>query len=276
MVFKLTSVQGTGKEIVQEVIEANTSQLLIPPRFKNQKLVVPSLEPEGKHVGLFSSGTTGKPKCIWNSFERLRKNSLYTADAFGINPNHTLLILAAPWHVAGLSWAMMADELGCDYKLITTKKDDKETWLGAIKEVQPDYLLTVPAILKALYEKDWKVPNVVFGGYSIEQEDLNSIANHCEVMYQGYGQTEAGGLIAVHKRHSSDHPKKFEYMCCGQPIEGVTLYCEGTAEEPKEIHIESRTAFTQKRFNTRDKGFKDDIGRIYILGRADNVLNSKQ
>ena len=252
MKYRITPLDQSAKEIVAHVIQSDQSQLLIPPRFKDLEMNIPSLKKTEKHIGLFSSGTTGTPKCIWNSLERLKRNALFTADVFLVKPKHKLLILAAPWHVAGLSWALMAEQLGCEYEFITTKKGDAENWLEAVKEIKPDFLLTVPAVLRALYKEDWFVPNIVFGGYSVEPEDFESLTTHCETMIQGYGQTEAGGLIAARSWGSSENIGELDHLCCGKPIEGVHLRCEGSAEEPTQIFIQSKTAFTPKEYHSSD------------------------
>ena len=54
-------------------------------------------------VGIFSSGTTSTPKCIWNRVDRLVKNGQYSAEAFEVKVSDTLLLMALPWHVAGLT-----------------------------------------------------------------------------------------------------------------------------------------------------------------------------
>jgi acyl-coenzyme A synthetase/AMP-(fatty) acid ligase len=257
------------------VIKSDESQLLIPPRFQDAELEIPPLRRTDKHIGLFSSGTTGKPKGIWNSFDNLKQNGIYTAEAFGVKQNHKLLILAAPWHVAGLSWAIMAEKLGCNYEFITTKKGDDENWFKAVGKFQPDFMLTVPAVLRALYNRDWHVPNVVFGGYSIEPKDFELLAPHCDRMIQGYGQTEAGGLIAARSWKSEETKDELDHLCCGKPIEGVKLSCNGTPNNPKLIFIDSQTSFTSKEYNAGDLGFMDNEGQVYLLGRADEIVNSK-
>lgn len=275
MRFEKTFLDRPAKEIVAQIIESQESQLLIPPRMRGSNPEVPNLNTERKHIGLFSSGTTGTPKGIWNSFENLKQNGRYTAHAFGVEREHKLLILAAPWHVAGFSWAIMAEQLECEYEFITTKKGDDKTWFEAVKNFQPDYLLTVPAVLRAIYDEEWYVPNVVFGGYSIEPEDFGLLAPHCEIMIQGYGQTEAGGLIAAKSWRSSEDKGELDHLCCGKSIKGVKLRCEGTDDNPKPIFIQSKTAFTTKEYRSGDLGFMDEHENIYILGRAKEIVREK-
>lgn len=275
MNFKIADVSKSGWEIVRGIIKSTDSQLLIPPKLAGKNLQIENPGSNEKYVGLFSSGTTGTPKGIWNRYSHLVRNAHYTAEAFGVKSTHRLLMMAAPWHVAGLSWAIMAEELGCDYKFITTKKGEEQRWLKAVQEFEPDFLLTVPAVVRAIYGKEWFVPNVVFGGYSLEEGELQKLKAHSDFTIQGYGQTEAGGLIAAHKRKSAEPIEAYDYMCCGSPIKGVSIRCDGTLENPAPIFIQSQTACTDVEYDSRDLGFIDQSGNIYVIGRADKIVQKK-
>jgi len=194
MAYQETILTGSGKEIVQRVLTARHSQLLIPPRYQGMELRVEQPPSDGKYIGLFSSGSTGVPKCIWNKQEHLLLNGRLSAEAFEVGPRHSLLMLASPWHVAGFTWALMAEQLDCEYVFISTVKGDHSLWLKTVQDTTPDYLLTVPAVLRALYDENWFAENVVYGGYSIKFEEYQKLSPHCSVMFQGYGQTEAGAL----------------------------------------------------------------------------------
>lgn len=275
MNFKITDIERPGNEIVREVIAGTDSQLLIPPKLSDANLQIDNPRLDQRYIGLFSSGTTGSPKAIWNSYENLANNARYTAEAFGVKSGHRLLMMAAPWHVAGLSWAIMAEELGCEYQFITTQKGEGDKWLKSVQDFEPDFLMTVPAVLRTLYGNDWFVPNVVFGGYSPEEGELEKLKHHCEFTIQGYGQTEAGGLIAAHKQRSTEIIDDLEHLCCGHPIKGVTLQSKGSLEKPAPIYIRSETAFTNEEYNSGDLGFLDQKGNVYILGRADKIISQK-
>ncbi|MBO6587319.1 MAG: AMP-binding protein [Gracilimonas sp.] len=275
MKFKTTDVSKPAGEILSEVMGSSHSQLLIPPKLADENPPAQHPESDEKYIGLFSSGTTGSPKEIWNSYENLARNARFTAEVFGVKSTHRLLMMAAPWHVAGLSWGIMAEELGCEYQFITTKKGEGDKWLKNVREFKPDFLLTVPAVLRALYDEEWFVPQVVFGGYSLDEGEFQKLNPHCDFTIQGYGQTEAGGLIAAHKRKSTAPVQPFGHLCSGHPIRGVRLKCEGTPENPAPIYIQSETAFIEQEYNSRDVGFMDSLGRVYVLGRAGEIVNKK-
>lgn len=268
MTYEITSLKGSGKDIIRRVMNSEYSQLLITPKLKGMELNIEEPPSNGKYIGLFSSGTTNDPKCIWNSFENLKKNAEYSAQAFEIESRHHLLMMAMPWHVAGFSWMLMAEQLECEYEFITTQKGEHDLWIKTVQESKPDYLLTVPAVLRALYDEDWFVSNVVYGGYPIKFHEYKMLSPHCSFMYQGYGQTEAGGLISSYKRSSVKTPFELENLCQGRPIKGVELTCKGAKETPEAIYIKSETAYTKEYYDSGDVGFKDEEENIYVMGRS--------
>ena len=219
------------------------------------------------YVGIFSSGSTGQPKCIWNRLEHLKLNASRSARAFEVQPEHFLIFMALPWHVAGLTWAFMAEELKAEYLFVTTRKGQRALWLQTLQEFTADYLFTVPSVLRQLYTESWFVPNVVYGGQAISAGEYHALATHCSQSYQGYGQTEAGGLISVYKRKSTVLMDPGEERCQGYAIEGAHIECEGTPDSPQPIWLRLETAYIAQKYATGDIGFMDAVGRIYVLDR---------
>ena len=230
--------------------------------------VSPNTKPlDTSYVGIFSSGSTGQAKCIWNRLEHLKLNAMRSAKVFEVQSEHFLVFMALPWHVAGLTWAFMAEELKAEYLFVTTRKGQQSLWLQTLQEFRPDYLFTVPSVLKQLYSESWFVPKVVFGGQAISAAEYFALSTHCSLTYQGYGQTEAGGLISVHKRKSTVLLDPGEERCQGFGIEGAHIECEGTPETPQPIWLQSETAHVAQKYATGDIGFMDSHGRIYVLDR---------
>lgn len=275
MDFKIISTKGSARDIARKVIEEEDSVLIIPPGYEDRDPDIGDPDDSEKMVGLFSSGTTGRPKCIWNSYQHLLTNALRSADAFNISKEDRLLFLAAPWHVAGISWTLMAEQLGNDYRFIKTISGEASLWLDTIASYQPSHLLTVPAVLRNLYDEDWFVENIIYGGSPLKYHELTLVHPHSKFLYQGYGQTEAGGLIAVHPMRSAIKPSPDEHLCCGRAIEGVEIFCKGTHEAPDNILVRSETAYTSSRYDTGDAGYTDSEGNIYVTGRRDPVIKFK-
>jgi acyl-coenzyme A synthetase/AMP-(fatty) acid ligase len=74
MNYELTDPLKSPKEIIKRVIESDDSQLLVPPQYSKNEVEIRKLYSKDKSIGLFSSGTTATPKCIWNTFQNLMEN----------------------------------------------------------------------------------------------------------------------------------------------------------------------------------------------------------
>ncbi|MDZ7681881.1 MAG: AMP-binding protein [Fodinibius sp.] len=226
-------------------------------------------EIQERALGLFTSATTGAPKCIWNTYNRLVHNARITGREFDLSQRDRLLMMAKPWHVAGLSWVLMAEQRNLNYSFIHTKKGEIERWYRAIKEYRPTYLLTVPTVLRKLFTyEDWQVPNIVFGGAPITSADYGPLAEHCSTIYQGYGQTEAGGLISCKKLSADAEIPKEMVSNYGSPPDEFELRCRGSKEKPASIWLKSPTAIYGDFYDTGDCGYRADDGSLVLKGRA--------
>jgi len=255
--------------IIQQVRRAKKDIQLIPPGLKELNVETEiKAEASDRLTGLFSSGSTNKPKRIWNTYSNLLENARISANMFEINSRKKILIIAAPWHVAGLTWSLMAEEAGAEYKIMIPKIAQPAEWLSAIEAFRPNLLLTVPTVLRMLYGREnFYVPELGYGGASLEAEDYEKLKNRCQVLFQAYGQTEAGGLIAVYKKIMNTSPKKYEHLCCGFAPSMVKILCDGEPGSPQPILVGSPTSVYEKTYNTGDVGFTDSKGRLYISGR---------
>lgn len=277
MEFNITDLKSGNDVIFDEVINSKESQLLIPPKFTEVATAeISQPKDDQKYVGLFSSGTTNIPKCIWNTYKNLESNALKSAEAFEIKSNHRLLILAKPWHVAGVSWVLMAKKLGCEFYFVNTIKGESKKWLEVINTFKPDYLLTVPSVFRAIYNKNWKVENIITGGMPLVYSDFQQLESHAEYVYQGYGQTEAGGLISCKRLNllNKNYPQN-AHQNCGTPIKGVQISCLREESFPSEIFIQSETAYTNERYNTKDFGYLKN-NEIHLVGRDEEIVSVKE
>lgn len=219
-------------------------------------------------VGIFSSGTTNHAKCLWNKRDHLVQNAIFSAEAFELKATDRLLFMALPWHVAGITWAIMAEELGAHYDFLVTRRGEEAEWIAAIQRIKPNYLFTVPSALTKMYDDQWWVEVVVFGGQPMSKNDYEKLCHHCRITIQGYGQTEAGGLICAYKRESVRPLNTGEIHCQGNPIRGVELKCSGTINAPSAINVFSTTAIVKGWYDTGDQGYLDERGQLFLLPRS--------
>jgi len=85
---------------------------------------------------------------------------------------------------------------------------------------------------------------------------------------QGYGQTEAGGLIGCYHVDSDKNQSGNIYECYGQWPEEFAIRCEGRPDRPAPIWLKSPTACRNGFYHTGDYGYISE-GKLFLLGRSD-------
>ncbi len=270
--FLTVNTQKDTKEIVGDILNSEKSILAIPPRFEEAEVtILPPPSNSEKYIGLFSSGSTGEPKCLWNKQSNLNVNAEISVKAFSIQRNDRLLILASPWHVAGLSWAAMAEVAGSSWEIVTPYVKNSAQWIDIIKNFNPTLLLTVPSVLRYLAEYDnWFVPRIAFGGASLDQGDYELLKGHCDSVIQAYGQTEAGGLISLSERKLSDANPKIDFNDVGKAPSEFEITCLGTMEKPDTVFLTSSSSVSDEKYDTGDLGFFDENGNLHLTGRKND------
>lgn len=274
---RLPSFFDEDPNAINSIMEADLHQLLIPPKFSDEESTVSENEFEFSDeplIGLFSSGSTGQPKTIFNAKKHVIENSRASIDHFGFKKDQKLLILASPWHVAGLTWAMAAEIVGADYKILPPYADKIEKFHHLILDFKPDILCTVPSVLSLLLDfKDWHVPHIIAGGASLEPELYPKLENATNIITQAYGQTESGGLISSISLSPSDANPERDFNNVGKPLSQITLSLQERAnkseDNSKSIVLNSPYAINEGSYQSGDLGFMDDNGNLHITGRSD-------
>lgn len=178
--------------------------------------------------------------------------------------------------------------------------------IGDLKDYKPHALLSVPRVLEKIYQginskrfSRWllKLPLgkrivasglnsrfggrlkfLVSGGSKLDSDKHRFFWDLGLRVFEGYGMTEAGPVI------STNYEKEYKHGSVGKPLKDVRVKID-----KDEILIKSpglmEGYFNSKRlkkgewFRTGDKGFIDDEGFLYVLGRLDDKIvltNSKK
>lgn len=271
MNYKTLTFKGSPEQWFNQVINARDHVLLSPDTSSRDS--TPHLPPKNapiRQLGLYTSATSGRAKCIWNSYNNIQKNAQITAREFGISRDDRLLIMAKPWHIAGMSWVLMAESADANYKFITTRSGESEIWQNAIRDYGPDYLLTVPTVVRSLFkDENWQVPTVVLGGSPMQENDYAALAYHADHLIQAYGQTEAGGLISCHFMNLNRRSSLSNYLSCyGDLPNEMEVHCKGKQGSAEPIMLHSPTAVHNGFYNTGDEGYISADDQLYLTGRA--------
>lgn len=242
--------------------------VFIPPRFEDLSFdemeLTGRLEATEPLLGLYSSGTTGLPKAIFNTKSNLLANADISIDVFQLRAEHRVLVVASPWHVAGLTWIISALKAGSYVEFFVPYVDQLPSLPERISTMNPTHLFIVPSALRSVYHSDWQVDELIVGGASLMADDYPVLKNRCDFLTQAYGQTEAGGLISSYRKSIQDFVAD-DVKNVGKTPPEFTFKLDD-----KELLFSSPTAAYEGFYPTGDYVLMDLNGNIHVQGRKNS------
>lgn len=166
--------------------------------FPDTPIPCPDARPEDPACILFTSGTTAAGKAVMLSHRAVVAGSCHNVVA---HPFTAQLAILPMHHVAGFATVLNTWYLG---RVVCLGEDVKYLY-RYLERLQPDYVLTVPAILMAILRKlknggpngsllGWNLKLVGCGGAKFQPEVIQALNDRNILVLQSYGATEAGGL----------------------------------------------------------------------------------
>ena len=202
---------------------------------------------EGWDISISTSGSTGAPKEILIPASAMIYSARNSNAYLGAKPGDRWSLLLSPEHTAGLNVLVRSIELG------TTPVTENES---------ADFTAIVPTQLFRALNGDLKLLNhlqncraVLVGGAHADENLLEQAKANGITCVTTYGMTETSGGCVYN----------------GTPLPGVDIRIGDTIEikGPMLARVELKDGF----FITSDLGKIED-GKLIILGRADDVINS--
>jgi fatty-acyl-CoA synthase len=252
---------------------------------------------EGAAWITYTSGTTGRPKGIVLSHRAIREVAVNLALEFGPRDPGERIVLTQPLsHGSGY---FVLPYLMSGGGLAIVKRFDPELVYALSSRPEIRTLKLVPTMLSMLLEQDtgaaFDYETVIYGAAPIPAPVLEaSLDRFGPVLAQIYGQSEAPvTLTTLTKRdHEGEGDHRFS---AGRPWRSVAVeVCgeDGEALRPGErgevlvkgSHLmsgyhnrpeETAEVLTDGGWvRTRDIGVMDERGYVFLLGRADEIINS--
>ncbi|KAA9156329.1 long-chain fatty acid--CoA ligase [Amycolatopsis acidicola] len=253
-------------------------------------------------VLLFTSGTSGEPKAAVLRPENLTSYVLSTVDFLGAGEDEAQLISVPPYHIAGVSSVLTS--LFAGRRLVVLPSFSPGGWVDAVVAESVTHAMVVPTmlgrILDVAEERGTTLPalrHLSYGGGRMPAPVIERALHqlpHVDFV-NAYGLTETSSTIAVlgpddHRAAiaSADPAVRARLMSVGRPLPSVEVEIRGAdglptgPGEPGEIFVRgdqvsgeyvSHTATDADGwFPTRDRGYLDAEGFLFLDGRADDVI----
>ncbi|MBD5802197.1 Long-chain-fatty-acid--CoA ligase [Azoarcus sp. Aa7] len=262
-------------------------------------------EPSSVAVQLFTSGTTGAPKAAVLRHENLMSYILGTVDFAGADDADAALVAVPPYHIAGIS-AVLSSTYACR-RMVQLPNFDGATWLGLCRDEGVTNAFVVPTMLSRVIEhldatgESGALPAmkaIAYGGGKMPPQVIEkAMAIWPAVDFtNAYGLTETSSTICLlgpedHRDAfaSSDPEVRRRLHSVGKPIGTVEIEIRGTngkalpAGEVGDVFVRGGQVSGEYLgvgslldadgwFPTRDRGFLDRYGFLYLDGRADDVI----
>jgi len=252
-------------------------------------------------VQLFTSGTSGEPKLALLGHHNLSTYVVQSADFLCAGEDEAILASVPPYHIAAVAGLLSAVYVG--RRLVQMEAFDAAAWVQAVRRHRVTHAMLVPTmlgrVLDTLDADGGTLPtlrHLACGGgrmppalirRALERLPDTDFAN-------AYGLTETSSTVSVlgpedHRlARAGDARALHRLASVGQPLPGVELAVrdpEGRMLEPGqpgEIHVRGEQVAGRYAdrllvdadgwFPTRDRGWTDTDGYLYVDGRLDDVI----
>ena len=253
-------------------------------------------------VLLFTSGTTGEPKAAVLRHRHLASYVISTVEFMGSDDDEAALVSVPPYHIAGVS-AVLTGVYG-GRRIVHLPAFTPETWVEAATQEEITHAMLVPTmlgrvldVLEARSESLPRLRALSYGGGRMPTaviERALRLLPHVDFV-NAYGLTETSSTISVlgpadHRRavDSEDPDVRGRLGSVGRPLPGLELEIRGPSGEAMpagatgEVYVRGEQVAGEYLgrkvidddgwFATKDSGWLDAEGYLFIEGRLDDVI----
>ena len=262
-------------------------------------------DPSAVAVQLFTSGTTGAPKAAILRHENLSSYIVGTVEFACADEQDAIIVTVPPYHIAGIS-AVLSSTYACR-RMVQLETFEPASWLAAARSEQVSNAFLVPTMLQRVVEHiehsgaPAQLPALRSLAYGGGKMPLTVIEKAMRLLpgvdfTNAYGLTETSSTVAV--LGPDDHRAA---AASTEPMIRRRLGSVGRATGAVEIQIrdedgrvlaaeEAGLVFVRGPqvsgeylslgsqldadgwFPTKDRGFVDEDGFLFLDGRADDVI----
>jgi acyl-CoA synthetase (AMP-forming)/AMP-acid ligase II len=248
---------------------------------------------------LYTSGTTGKPKPVPLRHGNLVTYVMNTVELASAAPSEAALLSAPPYHIAGVANLLTSVYRG--RRTILLPQFSAPEWLEVSRHEHATHAMLVPTMLvRILAEVERtgepfpsEMRDIALGGAKVSPSLLRRAATQLPAVgfVVAYGLTETSSTVCVLRpedvRQAVTGDRESLLSSVGRPIPGIELKIVGEGAEAADgsvgeiclrgPQIGNGDAAGERIdgegwLHTRDLGYRDADGFVYVLGRADDVI----
>jgi acyl-CoA synthetase (AMP-forming)/AMP-acid ligase II len=262
----------------------------------------PPFDDDEVAIILFTSGTTSAPKSALLRHRHLMAYLLGSVEFGGAGEDEAVLVAVPPYHIAGM--ANMLSNTFAGRRLVYLRSFDPQVWLDTVRGEGVTNAMVVPTMLSrivdALGGRPADVPtlrSLSYGGAKVSERVLRDALRLFPDtgFVNAYGLTETASTIAVlgpdaHRAaiESDDPVVRNRLSSAGQVLPMVEIEIRDELDQalppgqPGLIYLRGEQIAgeyatgslldSEGWFCTRDRGWVDPEGYLYIEGRADDTI----
>ncbi|OBA72156.1 acyl-CoA synthetase [Mycobacterium sp. 1554424.7] len=288
------------EEFAERVRAADPSVVLVDPAAvgaddAGRRSSRPEVAAPGRIV-LLTSGTTGKPKGVPRTPQLRSAVGVWVTilDRTGLRTGSRISVAMPMFHGLGLGMLMLTVALGGT--VLTNRHFDAEAALAQASLHRADAFTAVPVVLARILDLPQRVRarnpltylRVVLSSGDRLDPHLGQrfMDAYGDILYNGYGSTEVGiGALAT----PADLREAPETV--GKPVAGCPVRILDKNDRPVGPRVTGRIfvggelasegytdggakAVVGTMTSTGDMGYLDNVGRLYIVGREDDMIIS--
>jgi len=253
-------------------------------------------------VELFTSGTTGEPKSAILRHANLMAYIFETVEFMSAEEGQAALLTVPPYHIAGIAAVLSSTYAG--RRMVQLPNFTAESWIALAQNEQVTNAFLVPTMLQRIVDHAGDVlelpamRNIAYGGGKMPRSTIETamrLLPHVSFT-NAYGLTETSATICMlgpddHRAAygSNDPTIKRRLGSAGKPIPSIELQIrseDGDVCAPEEtglVYVRGDQVSGEYKglgsqldaegwFLTKDRGFVDSEGYLFIDGRADDVI----
>jgi acyl-CoA synthetase (AMP-forming)/AMP-acid ligase II len=258
------------------------------------------VDPDEVAVLLPTSGTSGDPKLAVLRHRHLFSYVIGSVEMMSAGDDEATLVSVPPYHIAGL--ASVLTSLYAGRRMVQLPTFEPSSWVSLARDQGVTHALVVPTMLARIVEvlESGGLPalrHVAYGGGRMPRpviEQAMALLPHADFV-NAYGLTETSSTVAIltpddHRDAiASDDPDvRNRLTSVGRPLATVEISVRDANGTPVEAGVSGElwvrgeqvageyagAAVTNEEgwFPTKDGGWFDDAGYLYVDGRVDDVI----